>query len=69
MKVLFYHLTPFAFAHGGLQIQILQTRKALEALGVEVEFLRWWTQIRLVISCTFSGDFGLPSCNSPGELA
>ncbi len=42
MKVLFYHLTPFAFAHGGLQIQIVQTRKALEQLGVEVEFLRWW---------------------------
>ena len=44
MKVLFYHLTPFAFAHGGLHTQIVQTRKALEALGVEVEFLRWWDQ-------------------------
>jgi glycosyltransferase involved in cell wall biosynthesis len=42
VKVLFYHLTPFAFAHGGLQIQIIQTREALEKLGVEVEFLRWW---------------------------
>src|ERR1035437_7423736 len=42
MKVLFYHLAPFAFAHGGLQTQIVQTRKALEQLGVEVEFLRWW---------------------------
>ena len=41
MKVLFYHLTPFALAHGGLQIQILQSRSALQALGVEVEFLRW----------------------------
>lgn len=44
MKVLFYHLTPFAFAHGGLQTQIVQTRQALETLGVEVEFLRWWDQ-------------------------
>jgi glycosyltransferase involved in cell wall biosynthesis len=42
VKVLFYHLVPFAFAHGGLQTQILQTRRALEELGVEVEFLRWW---------------------------
>jgi glycosyltransferase involved in cell wall biosynthesis len=41
MKVLFYHLTPFALAHGGLQIQILQSRSALQSLGVEVEFLRW----------------------------
>jgi glycosyltransferase involved in cell wall biosynthesis len=44
VKVLFYHLTPFAFAHGGLQTQIVQTRQALETLGVEVEFLRWWDQ-------------------------
>ena len=44
MKVLFYHLTPFAFAHGGIQIQINQTRRALEQLGVTVEFLRWWDQ-------------------------
>ena len=44
VKVLFYYLTPFAFAHGGLQTQIIQTRKALEKLGVEVEFLRWWDQ-------------------------
>ena len=44
MRVLFYHLTPFALAHGGLQTQILQTRQALETLGAEVEFLRWWDQ-------------------------
>jgi len=42
MKVLFHHLTPFALAHGGLQIQIARTREALLALGVEVEFLRWY---------------------------
>jgi len=41
MRVLFYHLTPFALAHGGLEIQILQSRSALAKLGVEVEFLRW----------------------------
>jgi len=42
MKVLFDHPTPFAFAHGGLQIQIIQTANALQKLGVGVEFLRWW---------------------------
>ena len=42
MKVLLYHLTPFALAHGGVQTQIVQTRAVLEQLGVEVEFLRWW---------------------------
>ena len=44
MRVLFYHLTPFALAHGGLQTQILQTREALQELGVECDFLRWWDQ-------------------------
>ncbi len=29
-------------AHGGAQVQIEQTKLALEALGVEVEPLRWW---------------------------
>ena len=42
MKVLLHHLTPFSLAHGGLQIQILRTRDALQELGVEVEFLRWY---------------------------
>jgi hypothetical protein len=42
MKVLLYHLVPFAFAHGGLAIQILRTRDALRELGVEAECLRWW---------------------------
>jgi len=42
MKALFYHLMPFALAPGGLQIQITRTREALQELGVEVEFLRWW---------------------------
>jgi len=44
MRVLLYHLTPFALAHGGLQTQILQTRCALEKLGLETDFLRWWDQ-------------------------
>jgi glycosyltransferase involved in cell wall biosynthesis len=42
MKVLFQHLVPFAFAHGGQQIQIERTRAALQSLGIEVEYLRWY---------------------------
>jgi glycosyltransferase involved in cell wall biosynthesis len=42
MKVLFDHLQPFFFAHGGFQTQIEQTRQGLLELGVEVEWLRWW---------------------------
>jgi glycosyltransferase involved in cell wall biosynthesis len=42
MKILIDHQLPFLLAHGGLQIQIEQTKSALEAAGVEVEYLRWW---------------------------
>ncbi len=42
MKVLFDHPSPFLLAHGGFQIQIEQTKGALEAAGIEVEWLRWW---------------------------
>jgi glycosyltransferase involved in cell wall biosynthesis len=42
MKILFDHHTPFAYAHGGFQLQIEQTKAALEKCGVEVEMLRWW---------------------------
>jgi glycosyltransferase involved in cell wall biosynthesis len=42
MKVLFNCHVPFAFAHGGGQVQIEQTKSALEKIGIEVEFLRWW---------------------------
>ena len=58
MKVVFGHLVPFSLAHGGLQIQISQTKEALEKLGVTVEFLRWWDEAQ-------SGDlfhfFGRPN--------
>ncbi len=42
MKILLDHPLPFALAHGGAQIQIEQTKIALEKNGVEVEFVRWW---------------------------
>ena len=59
MKVLFYHLTPFAFAHGGLQTQIIQTRKGLEQNGVEVEFLRWWDPSQSGDILHFFGRIGM----------
>jgi len=42
MKVLFDHPNAFLLAHGGFQTQIEQTKQALESVGVEVEWLRWW---------------------------
>ena len=42
MRVLFDHPSPFLLAHGGFQIQIEQTKAALEKCGIEVEWLRWW---------------------------
>lgn len=42
MKILFDHPYPFQLTHGGFQIQIEQTRAALESLGVSVDYLRWW---------------------------
>ena len=42
LKVLFDHPNPFCLAHGGFQIQIEQTKAALEKIGCEVEWLRWW---------------------------
>lgn len=42
MKILFDHSSPFLLAHGGFQIQIEETKSALEKAGLEVEFLRWW---------------------------
>ena len=42
MKVLFDHHLPFALAHGGFQQQLLQTKTALEQVGVETDYVRWW---------------------------
>jgi glycosyltransferase involved in cell wall biosynthesis len=42
LKILIDHSLPFQFAHGGVQVQIEQTRAALERVGVNVDYLRWW---------------------------
>jgi len=42
MRVLFDHHLPFSLAHGGFQQQLLQTKSALERIGVETDFVHWW---------------------------
>jgi len=42
VNILFDHPSPFAFAHGGFQTQIEQTKRAVEKTGATVEWLRWW---------------------------
>jgi glycosyltransferase involved in cell wall biosynthesis len=42
VKIIFNCHIPFMMAHGGQQIQIEQTKAALEQLGLSVEPLRWW---------------------------
>ena len=44
MKILFDCAVPFALTHGGQQVQIEQTKEALESLGVDVEYFRWWDE-------------------------
>jgi glycosyltransferase involved in cell wall biosynthesis len=44
MKVLLNYQLPFMLAHGGMQIQIEQTRAALEKIGLDVEYVRWWDE-------------------------
>jgi glycosyltransferase involved in cell wall biosynthesis len=58
MKIFFDHPSPFFLAHGGYQIQIEQTKAALERLGYEVEFLRWWDDARQPDLIHY---FGVPS--------
>ena len=42
MKVLIDYRLPFALAHGGMQVLIENTSRALSEIGVDNEFLRWW---------------------------
>jgi glycosyltransferase involved in cell wall biosynthesis len=44
MKILLNCHMPFLLAHGGAQIQIEQTKAALDQIGVQVEYLRWWDE-------------------------
>ncbi|HEY2329761.1 MAG TPA: hypothetical protein VGI63_08110 [Verrucomicrobiae bacterium] len=42
MKIILDCHVPAMLAHGGAQIQIAQTQRALQSVGVEAEFMRWW---------------------------
>jgi glycosyltransferase involved in cell wall biosynthesis len=42
MKIILDCHVPAMLAHGGIQIQIEQTLRALQAIGVDAEFMRWW---------------------------
>jgi glycosyltransferase involved in cell wall biosynthesis len=44
MTVLFDYSEPALLTHGGLLIQIKQTKAALEALGCRVDYVRWWDE-------------------------
>jgi glycosyltransferase involved in cell wall biosynthesis len=44
MKILFDHSSPFLLAHGGVQVQIEETKSALQRARVDVEFVRWWDE-------------------------
>ena len=58
MKVLIDHPFPFLLAHGGQQIQIEETKRALESIGIEVDWLRWWDESQ---SADIIHYFGVPS--------
>jgi glycosyltransferase involved in cell wall biosynthesis len=44
LKIVLNCPVPFMLAHGGAQIQIQRTKAALEQIGVETEYLRWWDE-------------------------
>jgi glycosyltransferase involved in cell wall biosynthesis len=44
MKVLLHCNLPFMLAHGGTTVQVKETKTALEKIGVETEYLRWWDE-------------------------
>ena len=57
MKVLFNCHVPFMLTHGGAQVQIEQTKAALEQIGVTVEPLRWWDAAQTGDVLQHFGDF------------
>ena len=46
MRVLFDLPLPFFLAHGGVQIQLEQTKAALEKIGIETDYVRWWDDLQ-----------------------
>jgi glycosyltransferase involved in cell wall biosynthesis len=60
MKILFDHPAPFLLAHGGVQSQIEQTRRGLEQLGIEVEYIRWWDDSQTGALIHYFGTASVP---------
>jgi len=44
MRILFDYSEPALLTHGGLLTQIKQTKAALETLGCQVDYVRWWDE-------------------------
>jgi glycosyltransferase involved in cell wall biosynthesis len=44
MKILFDQPLPYFLAHGGVQIQLEQTKTSLEKIGLETDYARWWDE-------------------------
>jgi len=42
MKILIDHGMPFQLVHGGYQTQIEETKRGLEQIGMDVQWMRWW---------------------------
>jgi hypothetical protein len=57
MKVLIDHHEPFAFAPGGLKVQIEQTLSGLRDIGVSADYFRWWDTSQAADILHF---FGIP---------
>lgn len=58
MKILLYDDTPAYFCHGGKQVHAQKMYESLSALGVDVEYARWWDPAQ---RCDVIHQFGCSS--------
>lgn len=58
MKVLFDCHVPSVLAHGGEQIQAVNTVKALREIGVDADFVNWWDPTQTCDVLHFFGRVG-----------
>lgn len=60
MKVIYFTPRPFSLAFGGTEVQLLETRSALEALGLTVEFIDYMDRDQITDSTVvhlFGSDY------------
>jgi glycosyltransferase involved in cell wall biosynthesis len=60
MKVILDHNYLFILAHGGVQIQIEQTYRALREAQVDVEYSRWWDETQRADIIHYFGRPSIP---------